>query len=113
MEIEQTLPTTNGPAWAALLAAGVGCAAFGLLTDVSEASAGAAKFLQWYRPSGSLSGVAGAAVLVWGVTWVILRLRWGDRQLERAGLLTAVTAALVVAGIVMTFPPFYELFAPG
>jgi hypothetical protein len=109
MNLESTTPIPDGSAWAALLAAGVGCAAFGLFTDLSEASARASKLLLWYRPSGSLSGVAGCAVIVWVAVWAVLHYRWRGRKLDRVGLVIVLTVLLVVIGIVTTFPPFYEL----
>ena len=100
----------DGSAWAALLAAGIGCASFGVLTLFSECSPAVAKLLLWYVPSGSLSGVAILSVAVWIVAWVVLAVIWKNRRFESEGLLMAATLLLVAAGILLTFPPFYGLF---
>jgi hypothetical protein len=102
-----------GPAWAALLSASVGGAAFGLLTDASECSARASKALNLYNPSGSLSGVAIVAVAIWAVVWAILHVMWKNKHPANQGRLTLAVVFLVLVAIVTTFPPFYELFAKG
>jgi hypothetical protein len=105
-----TEPTKNGSAWAALLAAGIGGFAFGILTDISECSTGASKFLQrCYPPAGSLSGVAVYAVLIWMLVWIALHLRWNNRQIQNQRLLMAGIILLMLAAFITTFPPFYEL----
>jgi hypothetical protein len=103
----------NGGAWAALLSAAIGGAAFGLLTDASECSARVAKMLNWYNPSGALSGVAISAILVWVITWILLRAKLGNKRLTNQWMPMAMTVFLVLVAIVTTFPPFYELFAKG
>jgi hypothetical protein len=99
----------NGAAWAALLAASIGALGFGIVTDISECSAGASKALLWYRPAGSLSGVAGVAILIWVVLWGVLHALWRTRRIKKPGILMAITLAIAGAAIVTTFPPFYEL----
>jgi hypothetical protein len=101
---------SDGPAWAALLAGAIGAFAFAGLTVASEASAAVARALLWYRPAGSLSGVAGGAVLTWAIAWVALHLRWAGRHVKRSRLLLVVVIGLVVAALLGTCPPVYELF---
>ena len=101
----------NGAAWAGILAAGIGCAAFGLFTDLSEASPRIGAALNWYNPAGSLSGVAGCAVAVWLGAWIAFAIAWRNRRLRASGGIMLLTILLVLAGLVMTFPPFYALFA--
>jgi hypothetical protein len=108
-EFPEPLPAPNGPAWAALLSAAIGGAAFGLLTDASEASPRLSRLLNWYHPSGSLSGVAICAVLIWAAAWLALHARWNHRALRRQKTLTAVTCLLVLLALLATFPPFYDL----
>jgi hypothetical protein len=100
----------NGSAWAALLSAGIGAFAFGVMTILSEVfTKWASRTLQWYRPSGALSGVAGCAVIVWLVVWVVLHTRWNGKQLQRHYALMITTLLLAVAALIATFPSFYEL----
>jgi hypothetical protein len=101
---------SNGSAWAALLAASMGGLGFAIATDISECSARAAKALLWYRPAGSLSGVAGAAIVTWIVTWGALYLLWRKRRLASQGLLLGVTITIGLLALVATFPPLYGLF---
>lgn len=103
----------NGPAWAALLAAGIGCVSFGVITDISESSARVSRALQWYSPAGSLSGVAMCAIVIWLIAWAALHARWRDRQLANQRTLMTATFLLILAALVTTFPPFYGLFASG
>lgn len=100
----------NGAAWAAFVAAGIGCTAFGLFTDLSEVSARFSAMLNWYNPSGSLSGVAGCAIILWLVSWLVLDIRWKNRHLAGQGRLMWLTVLLVLLGLLTTFPPFYSLF---
>jgi hypothetical protein len=93
-----------------MLAAAVGGFAFGAVTVASEASPGVAKLLVWYRPAGALSGVAGCAVVVWIAAWLVLNLRWKNRNVALPRVVMGGVVALVIAALVMTFPPFYELF---
>ena len=110
----QNLPgQPNGPAWAAILAAGVGCASFGVLTDLAEANARVNDVLAWYRPAGGLSGVAGCAIIIWLLAWALLNVRWKHRRLVAIRGIMLLSLALVLIGVLATFPPFYELFVGG
>lgn len=101
----------EGAAWAGILSAGIGCAAFGLFTDLSEASPRIGAVLNWYNPAGNLSGVAGCAIAIWLAAWVVFGLAWRNRRLRATGTVMLLTVLLVLAGLVMTFPPFYSIFA--
>jgi hypothetical protein len=107
MTTQSTQP--NGPAWAALLAGGIGGFVFGVLTDISEVSKTAADHLQWYRPAGALSGVAILAVAIWLIKWAALHRLWKNKQLKNQQMLLIIICVLILGGIIATFPPFYEL----
>jgi len=98
----------TGPAAAAILAAGVGSAALGLLALAADASPSVNHILTFYRPTGALSGVTTCAILLWLGVWFGLSRRWHARQidLKRINLGALV---LLVAGILLTFPPFMDL----
>jgi len=103
--------SAHGTAWAALFSAGIGCTAFGILTMLSECvPAMKNKGLNWYNPSGALSGVAIGAIVIWLIVWAVLGARWHNRRLENERSLMIATVVLVLVGILTTFPPFYELF---
>ena len=104
---ESAMP--NGPAGAAMLAAGIGSLALGLLTTLNEASGKISGMLNFYGPVGPLSGKTGVAVLVWLVAWAALGSQWKDRQVD-FGKVWSVALTLVVLGLLGTFPLFVGLF---
>ena len=55
----------NGPAAAAILAAGIGCFVFGAITTLEHVAARGREALTFYAPVGSHSGTMAVAVLVW------------------------------------------------
>ncbi|HEX6326902.1 MAG TPA: hypothetical protein VFZ72_10045 [Jiangellaceae bacterium] len=100
---------SEGPAAAALLAAGIGVAALGVATTLAEASETVKDWLSLTDSVGPLSGKTIFAVVVWLVAWIVLHplLRRGRLG---AGVLIA-TGILVLVGLVGTFPIFFEAFA--
>lgn len=100
----------DGASAAAILAAGIGSFAVGLMTTLAEAIAGLAASLNFVPPVGPLSGKTTVAVLVWLAAWAILHFSWRDRERELGGIYTA-TLVLILLGVLGTFPIFFELFA--
>lgn len=98
--------TPNGGALAAVLAAGIGALAMGLFVIANEAGIFAAPSL--YGPSGGLSGRSTFAVIVWLVAWGVLHARWRNQDVA-AGRVLAWAVALIALGVVMSFPPVWEL----
>jgi hypothetical protein len=98
----------NGPGAAALLAAGIGCAALGVFALLGDAFAGIATFFKFYVPTGPLSGVTLSAIAVWLASWFTLNAMWSKREvaLTRVG---AIAVACLAAGFLLTFPPFMDL----
>lgn len=105
--------TPDGPIWAGMLAAGIGCAALGGLVDASEASKSVSKALTFYTPTGDLSGKTVVAIVIWLAAWVILHGMWRHRKIRSRGAILTVTLILIVLAIVAVFPPFFGLFAGG
>lgn len=110
----QELPTADrpfGPVAAAFIAAGIGALVLGILTTLAEASETVKGWLEWSKAVGPLSGKTVVAVAAWLVAWAVLHpvLRGREVRPRSAFVLTAV---LVAAGIVLTFPPFSSLLAP-
>ena len=101
----------NGAPAAALLAAGFGCALFGVLVVLAEASAGLKELLTFSEPAGSLSGKATVATVGWVALWLPLHfiLRRSRVDLDAC---VRITAVLVVTAFVLTFPPFFQAFKP-
>jgi hypothetical protein len=99
----------TGKALAAIVAAGIGCAAVGVLTILAELSPGFKTVLNFSDPVGPLSGKTGLAVLLWLVSWYALAYSWRARPpVLRSALI--VTFVLIGVGVVGTFPPFFALF---
>lgn len=105
-----TIPSerTNGPALAAIVAAGFGVFVLGLCTFLAELSAGILNALNWWPPVGPLAGKTGIAVIAWLVAWAALHPAWKTRELSfRAWWRVAL--ALIVLGFLLTFPPIFQL----
>lgn len=98
----------NGPGAAAILAAGIGCAALGVLALAGDASAAIGKLLNFYNPAGTLSGVSTVAIIIWLVAWFILARLWESKTVALAKVNLAAFALLLV-GLLLTFPPFMDL----
>ena len=75
----------NGSGAAAILAAGIGSFMLALLAIAADNSASLKSLLNFYKPSGPLSGVTTTAVLVWLIVWGILDWRWRNRTFRLAG----------------------------
>jgi hypothetical protein len=98
----------NGPAGAAILAAGTGCAAVGIFAIAAEASAAIKTFFNFYDPVGPLSGVTAAGIAVWIVSWYGFHLRWRTKTVALAGINLGAFIGLAI-GLLLTFPPFMDL----
>jgi hypothetical protein len=107
--IRETMP--NGPAWAAILAAGAGCAAFGLIVDIAEAFKSISNALNFYNPTGDLSGKTVVAIAIWIIFWAIIHARWKNRRIQSSGKILGVTLILILLALIAVFPPFFGLFA--
>jgi hypothetical protein len=101
----------NGPAWACILASGVGCAALGLMVDLSEAFKSVSNALNFYKPTRDLSGKTIVAIAVWATAWWYLHARWNNRRLQSTGTLLAATLLLILLSLFAVFPPFFGLLA--
>jgi hypothetical protein len=100
-----------GPVAAVFLSAGIATVVLGILTTLSEASEGIKGALEWSASVGSLSGKTIISSGVFFLGWAILHLALRDKHLEPRKVFTW-TVVLVAIGIVLTFPTFFQLFAP-
>jgi hypothetical protein len=78
----------NGPVAAAVLSCAVGCFLLGLLAVAADGSKRLAATLNFYHPTGPLSGVTTVAIALWIVCWFVF----------------------LALGLLLTFPPFGDLF---
>jgi hypothetical protein len=118
MDQEQTISPdtveTNGGAWAAVLAAGIGCIAFGAVVDLAERFTKFSDQLKIiYKPAGDLPGKSTIGVLVWIIAWVLLHLLLRDRTIGRGGRAACIifTMLLLLASLAAVFPPVMERFS--
>lgn len=98
----------NGPGGAAILAAGIGCGAMGILAFAGDASGTIGKALIFYNPTGALSGVTTLAIILWLVSWFVLNRLWRTETVAMVKVNIAAFALLAV-GFLLTFPPFMDL----
>jgi heme/copper-type cytochrome/quinol oxidase subunit 1 len=98
----------NGPGAAAILAAGIGCAAMGVLAFAADASERIGKALNFYNPTGTLSGVTTLAIIVWLVAWFVLARMWGTKTVDVIRI-NWISFVLLAVGFLLTFPPFMDL----
>jgi hypothetical protein len=101
----------NGPVAAVLLATGIGSLVLAVLVVWAEASESFADSLGYSDRVGPLSGKTIWAVVAFVVSWAGLHavLRRRDVNLNAVWL---ITLALLALGLLGTFSPFFELFAP-
>jgi hypothetical protein len=99
----------EGPIAAAILAGGVGALAMGVVTTLSEASAGFSNALKWNNAVGPLSGKTIVTVLVWLAAWVVLHLVYRRKSYETRRALT-ISLILITLGVLGTFPTFFQAF---
>lgn len=98
----------NGPGAAAILSAGTGSGALGVFALASDASPVVRHAFTIWPPSGDLSGVTLAAIVVWLVAWFGLSRLWTARDVGLVRVNVAAFAMLIV-GLLLTFPPFMDL----
>jgi uncharacterized membrane protein YidH (DUF202 family) len=101
----------EGAISAAIVAAGVGATALGVFTVLAEASTDVRSWLQWNDGVGPLAGKTGLAVIVWLVAWAGLHAAMRNTRYETRSALT-IALVLIGLGVLGTFPPFFQLFAP-
>jgi hypothetical protein len=97
----------SGPGAAALLGAGIGCAAMGVFAVLGDAFKGIAAFFNIYHPAGPLSGVSTGAILVWLASWYVLHRRWRNVDVD-VGKVSIAAFILIGIGFAFTFPPIMD-----
>jgi len=99
----------NGSGAAAILAAGVGCFVLAILALAGDKSTAIKNSLNFYKPTGPLSGVTTTAILIWLLIWGILEWRWRKEKIL-AGRINVAAFILLGLSILLTFPPIVDLF---
>lgn len=95
---------------AALIASGIGSLVLGLTVVGAAASESIGDALRWSDAVGPLSGKTGVAVIAFVLSWLGLHFAFKNARLT---LMTSfvITLVLVGLGLLLTFPPVFELFA--
>lgn len=106
---ESTIPLIpNGSGAAAVLASAVGSLVLAVIAFVGDKSVSIKNSLNFYKRTGPLSGVTTVALIVWLLVWGLLEWRWGKRTVAMSRI-NRVSLALLVLGILLTFPPIVDL----
>ena len=107
---DTTVPSIpNGSGAAAILAAAIGSFVLAVIAFAGDKSAPIKNSLNFYKPTGPLSGVTTVAILIWILTWGLLEWRWGKRTLAM-GRINIISLTLLVVSILLTFPPVVDFF---
>ena len=98
----------NGAGAAAVLAAGIGSLAVAVFAIVADKAAPIKSLMNFYKPTGPLSGVTTCAIVVWLAAWAVLHWRWSWRNVE-VGRVTIAAFILLFLSLLLTFPPIADL----
>jgi hypothetical protein len=109
-ELERGPATIDGAPAAGLIAAGIGAVVLGFFVTLAEASTGAKDWLQWSNRVGPLSGKTILAVIAYFVSFAVLGAWWRQKTFALRPILFAA-GALVLLGLLFTFPPIFQAFA--
>jgi hypothetical protein len=99
----------NGAGAAAVLAAGIGSLAVAVFAILADKAATIKSLMNFYKPTGPLSGVTTCAIVVWLAAWALLHRRWSWRNVE-IGRVAATALILLFLSLLLTFPPIADLF---
>jgi hypothetical protein len=100
----------DGRVAATMIAAGVGCAAFGIAVVLAESVSVVKQLLTLSTAVGPLSGKAVAAVVIYPIVWLVLHAALRNSQTKITTVIRWTTVLLAI-GLLGTFPPFYGLIA--
>ncbi len=91
-----------------MLAAGIGTFAIAVLDVMADNFAPFKRMLNFYRPTGPLSGVSIVSLVLWLVLWTVLEMMWQKKTVGMARVST-IALGLLVLSLLLTFPPVAEL----
>jgi hypothetical protein len=106
---ESTIPVIpNGSGAAAMLAAAIGSFVLAVIAFAADKSVPIKNSLNFYEPTGPLSGVTAVAIVFWFLLWGFLEWRWRKRAVAMSRV-KRVSLALLVLSILLTFPPIVDV----
>ena len=100
---------SNGIAASAILSAGIGIFTLGVSATLKASSQTIRTILSFYPPTGPLSGQTTVAIVIWIIAWVVLHNHWKKQEVNFRKVFT-ITLILIALGMLMTFPPLFEIF---
>jgi cytochrome c1 len=109
-EVTEEISAADRAMGASMIAAGVGSLVLGIGVVLAEVNADIKTFLNWVGPVGPLSGKTGLAVIAFILSWVILHYAFQRRAISLTRSFI-VTVALLVLGLLLTFPPVFVSLA--
>jgi hypothetical protein len=98
----------NGPGAAAILAAGIGSLALGVFAFAVDAFPDVKQAFDLWGPTGPLSGVTLGTTAVWLAAWLWLFRLWAPRDVNLMRV-NMISFLMLIAGLLLTFPPFMDL----
>jgi hypothetical protein len=90
-----------------MLAAAIGSFVLAAIAFAGDKSAPIKNSLNFYKPTGPLSGVSTVAIVVWFLVWGLLEWRWGKRAVAMSRI-SRVSLVLLILSILLTFPPIVD-----
>lgn len=100
----------NGIGAAAILAAGLGSAFYGLIVVLAESNEAFRNLMILNTAVGPLSGKSSFGMLAWLLVWGVLHMQWRDKNVN-FGRVWMATLVLIGISLLFTFPLFFTLFA--
>lgn len=106
-------PVPDGPAAAMLLSAGIGAFVLGVLIVLAEVSPAVNLWLGSFDPKLGVGPLAGKVLWTGVAYFVSLAALWGLWRKKDVNLKTMSIVAYVLMGLgfLLTFPPFFQVFA--
>jgi hypothetical protein len=98
----------NGSGAAAILSAGIGAFAIAVLDVTADKVPSIKSMMNFYRPTGPLSGVTMVSLILWLVCWALLESQWQKKDVA-IGRIGAIAVGLLVLSLLLTFPPIADL----
>lgn len=106
---KQTSAAPTGPAAAAMISSSIGIFFIGFFTTAAGIIPGLGSFLNWWNPAGNLTGKTGLSIIIWLISWAVMNNKWKNENYD-LGKAFNITVALIVLGLLLTFPPIFQIF---
>jgi hypothetical protein len=105
----QAMLNPNGAGAAAVLSAGIGSLAIAVFAIVADKAGPIKNLMNFYKPTGPLSGVTTCAIVLWLGAWALLHWLWSRRSIGM-GRIAVAAFVLLFLSLLLTFPPIADLF---